>query len=43
MLATSKQLISWMVLTGTCAVAALYLYTLPALRRLPKQKEQSLN
>lgn len=43
MSATSKRLIAWMGLTGTLGVAALYLYTLPALRRLPKQKTQSLH
>lgn len=43
MLATSKRLVSWIGLIGTFAVVALYLYTLPALRRLPKHKEQSRN
>jgi hypothetical protein len=37
-----KRLAAIMVASGILGVAALYLYTLPALRRLPKTKERAL-
>ncbi len=39
----TKGLVSLSLMTGMLGAAALFLYTLPALRRLPRQKEQSLN
>lgn len=43
MLATINRLATLLTITSLLGVVALYLYTLPALRRLPKDKEQSLN
>lgn len=43
MLATIKRLATLLTISGLLGVVALYLYTRPALRRLPKAKEQSLN
>jgi len=38
-----KRLAIMLITLGMVGMAALYLYTLPALRRLPKAKEQSFN
>jgi hypothetical protein len=43
MAATLKRLAAMIVMAGMLGAAVLYLYTLPALRRLPKAKEQSLD
>ena len=41
MLKTMKRMAAILAITGLLGVAALYLYTLPTLRRLPKAKERS--
>lgn len=38
-----KRLTAMLTTVGVLGTAALYLYTLPALRQLPKTKECSLN
>ncbi len=41
MIATMKHLATMVAMFGILGVVALYLYTRPALRRLPREKAQS--
>jgi hypothetical protein len=43
MMVTIKRLAAIFITTSILSAAGLYLYTLPALRRLPKEKKRSLN